>query len=1854
MQKLERSLPSIALSFVGSIALYCLTPLTPATGQITPDSTQGAENSVVTPNANVRGLPASLIEGGATRGENLFHSFSDFNVGEGLRVYFANPFGIENILTRVTGSNVSNILGTLGVNGTANLFLLNPNGISFGPNARLDIGGSFFASTASSFKFSDGSEFSATNPQAPPLLTVKVTPGVQWGASKPMGTIANTGNLAVGSGESLTLFGSTVTSSGSLTAPGGLVQVLGERVGLLDSARIDVSSETGGGTVLMGGDFQGKGEVPNALRTFVSTDSVINANALSNGNGGRVIVWADEATRFYGNISVRGGQNSGNGGFVETSGKAFLEALGNVDASAVNGVAGLWLLDPNNITIQNTDIDTNVSGNPNFTTINDNAIVTTQSIVNALNGGTSVTITTGTSGANTQLGNITVNSPINKTGGGDATLSLLANNSIFMNANITSNSNKLNVTLNSNRGGNGGVIAITNAAINSNGGDIILGGGSNPMTIPAVGTAANPIGVYLNGATLNSGVGNISIRGQGINGTSNAYGILVNNGTTIQSITGNILLNGTGGNGIELNRGVYLTGIGTKISSVDGNISLTGVGRGSGNENSGIRFDGLNNPLSSGLVVEATGTGNVTLNGEGSTTGTTFNDGIVIAFQDAQVRTKDGNITMTGIAGGTGDGSDGIEIAYGANVEAAGSGNVTLDGTGTPAGNSSSQGVYLWSSSTLRTNSGALNVTGRRGTGSNSDGIKLTQQDPNNPPFTGSGGLLGQATQTGDITLTADTISVDANSTVEGKGQLQLQPLTPNQNIIIGGTGSGLSMNTSTLNRIQPGFSQIIFGCATCSGAITLASDVTFNDSVTLRSPVGSGSINTAGFTLIGLDNATITVLANQDITTGNIINLGRGITLTSTSGFIDTTAGTIISSSELSNAGDISLQAAGDLKVSDIFADGLIGGKISLTSRATLSIDNHRVSSITTGSGTGGNVNLTAASISLTNNAEVRAMTTGSFGGQAGNIIVNASDSLELLNGGKIFSTTTGTGDAGNININTNQLRILRNSQFTSMSGDVTTGIFSIARANGNNAGNITIDTNQLIVRNDLPGSNELTGVSTAAEQGSRGNGGNLTVRASELVEVSSNQPDPFSLVLNQVPALTLAQPRTGLTTATRSSGNAGNLSIETGRLVVRDGAGVATSATETSTEGNGGTLTVKATQVELQGKGGLATSTLSSGDAGELIVNADRVTLRDGSVISSDTVSSGNAGNLTINTTQLSVSNGSRIGAATTNLGNGADITVNASDLVELVGTSADGTVPSGLFTETEGAGVAGNMRINTPKLIIKEGARVSATATATATSSAQGGSISANTSQINLSGTGGGLFAETQGVAPAGSLTLQPYNNEQTLRVNFQDDTKISASTSSNGQGGSLIVTAPESVILSGNGQLSAETSSTGEAGSATINTRHLTVQDRAQVSASTSGPGQGGNLQVNASDSVLLNNQGSLVTESSSTGAAGDLTISTRELALDNSAKVSTSTLSSQGGDITLQGLNTLTVTNSLISASTETGTAGSLSVTATESVDLRGTGGLSVEATEGGTAGDLTVKTGQMSVREGAKVTVSSPSGQAGNLNISANSLSLNRGTLSAETGTSSNEGGANINLSGLDFLLMGNESLISANARGNASGGNITIDSTFIIATPPTGSQGSDIVANAVFGNGGRVSITTQGLFGIEFRPLRTPKNDITVRSEFGLTGVFQRNSPDVDPSRGLTNLLAEFVDASRQITQNCPTRGSRSENSFTITGTGGLPPRPGDAFDSPYPTGTVRSLPGSSTSSNESPSAVAVTNPVELNSPTLNRSNTTNSHTPLVEAAGWMYGPNGEVILTAVTPNFTPHGSWSTPPTCD
>lgn len=228
----------------------------PSFAQITPDTTLGTESSVVTPNVTIGGQKSDRIDGGAIRGTNLFHSFKDFNIDAGRGAYFTNPDGVSNILTRVTGTNPSKILGTLGVLGNANLFLLNPNGIVFGASASLNLNGSFLGSSAHSVNFADGTTFSATNPQAAPLLTVSVPVGLGFGSNPGAIQVQGTGhsiaNLLLGDtsltglrvqpGRTLALVGGDVAiEGGTLKAPQGRIEL-----GSVGSGQVSLSPTASG------------------------------------------------------------------------------------------------------------------------------------------------------------------------------------------------------------------------------------------------------------------------------------------------------------------------------------------------------------------------------------------------------------------------------------------------------------------------------------------------------------------------------------------------------------------------------------------------------------------------------------------------------------------------------------------------------------------------------------------------------------------------------------------------------------------------------------------------------------------------------------------------------------------------------------------------------------------------------------------------------------------------------------------------------------------------------------------------------------------------------------------------------------------------------------------------------------------------------------------------------------------------------------------------------------------------------------------------------------------------------------------------------------------------------------------------------------------------------------------------------------------------------------------------------------------------------------------------------------------------------------------------------------------------
>ena len=198
-------------------SLFLGTTLTfPALGQITSD---GTTNTTITPTDN-----GFQIDDGDVAGGNLFHSFRDFSVPTGREAFFNNATDIVNIFSRVTGGNISSIDGSIRANGSANLFLINPAGIMFGSNASLQLGGSFYGSTADSIIFPDG-EFSATNLDNPPLITINAPIGLGNVRDNGGDIVGQSLRLEVQEGQNITFKGNNIlfdnftinTSGGDVT-----------------------------------------------------------------------------------------------------------------------------------------------------------------------------------------------------------------------------------------------------------------------------------------------------------------------------------------------------------------------------------------------------------------------------------------------------------------------------------------------------------------------------------------------------------------------------------------------------------------------------------------------------------------------------------------------------------------------------------------------------------------------------------------------------------------------------------------------------------------------------------------------------------------------------------------------------------------------------------------------------------------------------------------------------------------------------------------------------------------------------------------------------------------------------------------------------------------------------------------------------------------------------------------------------------------------------------------------------------------------------------------------------------------------------------------------------------------------------------------------------------------------------------------------------------------------------------------------------------------------------------------------------------------------------------------------------
>ena len=1050
----------------------------------------------------------------------------------------------------------------------------------------------------------------------------------------------------------------TAIASGKIDVSGntgGSVNILGQRVGVI-GGNINAAGIYGGGTVLVGGDTQGRGPVPNALQTFVSNDSVIDTSAIAIGNGGKIIVFGQEAAYIGGTLRARGGTGGGNGGFIETSGLRSLAITSAPDVGAPAGIGGEWLIDPYDIDIvlgvlpPLPLIPINIGFSAPFESFAPNAQLPVTLITGALLLG-DVTISTGAGGV--QQGNINLNTPLVFSPLLGSTLTLNAHNDININQPIYAGGTvPLNLVLNAN---NGDITAdagrvIVNSSIATLGGNITAIGRANVAGQAAIEITAS--------GSINSGGGKIYLNGVSVGGAD----IGVRNQGSIVSAGGVISITGTS----EFAQGISIE---SPLDSGGGNIILNGTGV----NQAGLQIINFGSVNSGG--------GDITIAGTSSD-----REGILV---NQALGSGGGNITLIGTS------LTGNDIVI-ENAVHAGAGNLTL------AGN---QIVFSTGTPSLAGNNIILEplISG--------DNLSVTNSLATTVPFNSSQTTFGRSNTNGTVVI---------NGNLSFSGQLLVQSpggtiAAAGSNL----TGSGAaitfqgSQDITTGNITNSGGTVTI---TTINGNInTSAGNIDTNSAINnggaIALTTASGNIITNGLysysSAIGGNGGNITI---QVTTTGDInTNATANLNVTSISG----NSGAIA----LSAPGNI---AAGNLNTASVNNAGNSGngGRISIDAGGKILAGNLNTnSSALNSAGNGGNVTLIAPNASITiNNIDASANGAGGTSGNGGAIAITATGNIlsgnvtsasSSSNAGNItLNTTGGTIDSGNLNAsaNNNGGAIAMTATGNILSGNVTSA------SSTSNAGNITLNTtggtidsgNLNASANNNGGAiamtatgNILSGNVTSAS--STSNAGNITLNTTGGTIDSGNLNASANNNGGAIAITATGNILSGNVTSASSTSNAGNITLNTTGGMIDSG------NLNASANNQGGAIAITATGNILSGN---VTSASSSSNAGNITLNTTGGTIDSGNLnasannnggaiaitatgdittgaLQSNSTASGSGGNITVNTTGGNASFGSLDSTSVSNAGGAIAITVPSQ--ISAANINSNGLPDTGNITLT-----------------------------------------------------------------------------------------------------------------------------------------------------------------------------------------------------------------------------------------------------------------------------------------------------------------------------------------------------------------------------------------------------------------------------------------------------------------------------------------------------------------------------------------------------------------------------------------
>jgi filamentous hemagglutinin family protein len=786
-----------------------------------------------------------------------------------------------------------------------------------------------------------------------------------------------------------------------------------------------------------------------------------------------------------------------------------------------------------------------------------------------------------------------------------------------------------------------------------------------------------------------------------------------------------------------------------------------------------------------------------------------------------------------------------------------------------------------------------------------------------------------------------------------------------------------------------------------------------------------------------------------------------------------------------------------------------------------------------------GGSIGITALNFNLSDISSLRAgipSGIGFVGAQAGNISIDVTEITRLTGGSRITNTVQpgGIGNAGNIDIKTRS--------FSATTGS----LLSSSTFGTGNAGTIQLTAQEVVSLSDFNNSVN-TNIFSAVATGAIGNGGDI--------KITTN-------------VLTLSK-GAAISASIFGTGNAGNIEIVAHDQVVLDGVGRNSASTviengiATTGNGKGGDISITTGSLLLTNGAALNATNFGIGDAGNIEIavrnqiyldGVGRNGFSSGIFSATATTGKGNAGDIGITTGSLLLTNGAALSAITFGIGDAGNIEIAVRNQIYLDGVGRNG-FSTGIFNGVarDAVGNAGNITITTGTVSLTDGARLDSLTSG----DGDAGNIEIKArDQVALDGVGGRGFStaivnrvNSTGNGDAGNIIISANSLSVTNGAEF------AASTSGNGDAGNVEITVQDTILMDGvgrNGRPSAIFSSVdrgrGNGGDIRLSAKTVALSNAAEVTATTRSSGLGGNVIVHA-DRLQLINGGQILTDTVSSGNAGNMILNVSDRILIAGRELNYEERQAQFPNIV--------------------GTEGPFS-------------GLfaNTDSRSSGTSGTILIQTGDLFVQDGGQISVGSQGkGAAGQMTVTAHSIQLNnQGRLTAETTASS---GGNITLDLEAGLLLRRNSLISATAGTAASGGdggNIRINTPFIVTTAL---ENSDITANAFAGRGGRVEVDTLALFNLVPRsrldlenllqttdplllnPQLLPTNDITAISQTNpsLSGDISINTPAVDLTQTVVELPEVPVDVAGLIDQQLCTVAQGSQ--FVLTGRGGLPDTP-------------------------------------------------------------------------------------------